>query len=464
MRSTHPLRPSDNRTRPLLLPLCGMLALATPLGCAEQRAPDAAPPAPTTEELRVPAVRRGPRETRLPGEYIVVFSEGTTRSLIDSAVNRIQRAGGDNQLLHRYAVLPGFAARLDDTALNGLLREEGLAYVEENQRIQADTIFTSPADGIDRVDQRLGHDGHYNDHGLTGAGVHLYIIDSGINTAHTEFTGRIGAGYTTIADGRGVEDCHGHGSHVSSTAAGTVLGMARKATLHPVRVLDCTGNGTLAGLIAGVDFVRNHCLQQGGPCVANMSLGGPSSSALNQAVAQAVNAGITVVAAAGNEDADACNYSPASEPRALTVAAIDDQDNRAVFSNWGACVDLFAPGVSILGAHIGGSNVGAFRNGTSMASPHVAGAAAQYLGARPETTPAQLEVILKGSASLQCVAGAKGSPNVLLFSDLNQGTFDCSTQAPSCAGLCGGPGNGCFCDPGCEIYQDCCPDFAQVCR
>jgi len=443
------------------------IALVLGIGCDEERSlsnlQSVAPPA-EVDGLVIKSVVRAPHDVRIPGEYIVVFANGVAGAIIDSAASRVAQAGGDNRVTYRYSVIPGFAARLNDAALDGLRRNPSVAYIEENQRVRLNTTFPSPADGTDRADQRLGRDGMYNDHGRTGAGVHAYVLDTGINTQHTEFTGRMGGGFTAIADGRGIEDCHGHGSHVSSTVAGTVYGMAKQATIHPVRVLDCFGSGSWAGVVAGVDFVRNDCPKRNAPCVANMSLGGGATAAVNQAVANAVSSGVTFVVAAGNENTDACTRSPASEPKAITVAAMDDADTRATFSNWGACVDIFAPGVSILGASIGSATTVRSLNGTSMASPHVAGVAAQFLSTNPGATPVQVEANIKGSASLNCVGDPKGSPNVLLFSDLNQGNYYCGNQPASCQGLCGGPGNGCFCEPSCEIYNDCCADYAQVCK
>ncbi|HYH96401.1 S8 family serine peptidase [Hyalangium sp.] len=441
-----------------------MLALGPGIGCDEQEASSNPPENPADMDGFTAPVVTAPEDVRIPGEYIVVFAEGVARASIDAAASRIAQAGGENQVMHRYSVIPGFAARIDAAALNGLRRNLGVVYIEENQKVSLNTTFPSPAVGIDRADQRLGRDGMYNDHGRTGAGVHVYILDTGINSQHTEFTGRLNGGFTAITDGRGTEDCHGHGTHVASTAAGTVYGMAKHATIHPVRVLACDGFGSWAGIIAGVDFVRNDCLKQKTPCVANMSLGGGRVAAVNAAVANAVDSGVTFVVAAANANQDACFTSPAGEPKAITVGAVDNEDKRAGFSNWGACVDLFAPGVDILGAWIGGTTATRIISGTSMASPHVAGAAAQYLSSNPGATPAQIEAAIKGSVSLDCVGDPKGSPNALLFTDLNQGNYYCSNQPGSCQGLCGGAGNGCFCDPSCEIYNDCCADYAQVCR
>jgi subtilisin family serine protease len=405
-----------------------------------------------------------PAAQRIPGEHIVVFHDRTAAASIAAAQARVSQASAKNRIIHTYSVIPGFAAVLDDALLAELRRNPDVAYIQENGVVRISAVSASPADGIDRVDQRPGHDGLYDDHGRTGAGVHIYVIDTGINTMHDEFAGRLDDGFTAIHDGRGVEDCHGHGTHVSSTAAGTRYGIAKQARIHPVRVLDCIGSGTFGGVIAGMDAVSQDCPLQTGRCVANLSLGGGLTPAVNLAVANAVDSGVTVVVAAGNDNVDACTVSPASEPKAITVAAINDADTRAPFSNWGQCVDIFAPGVTILGASIGGRLATAVLDGTSMASPHVAGVAAQYLSSNPTATPAQVELNVKGSASLDCVANPRGSPNLLLFNDLSQGNYTCSAPAPSCEGLCGGVSDGCFCDPGCVDFGDCCHDYPQFCE
>ncbi|MFY2561772.1 S8 family serine peptidase [Corallococcus terminator] len=407
---------------------------------------------------------RSPAELRIPGEYIVRFSEGITGTSIQAAATQVVRAGGANALLHPYSIIPGFAARLDDTELARLRRDPGVASIDENRRVSISGLVPSPSDGIDRVDQRQGHDGSYEDHGSTGIGVHVYVLDTGLNAEHIDFTGRIGQGFTSILDGWGTDDCNSHGTHVSSTILGTLHGMAKEATLHPVRVLRCDGKGGWAGVIAGLDFVGTHCPVQDGPCVVNMSLSGPSYAPVDAAVANLVSRGITVVVAAGNDDEDACNWSPGRVPTAITVGAVDDADTRADFSNWGTCVDLFAPGVSILGASIGDAVATHVDDGTSMASPHVAGAVAQYLSIHRQATPAQIALNLKGAATLDCVSDPQNSPNVLLFSDLQQGNFICAPTQGSCVGLCGAASEGCFCDSGCARFNDCCPDYAQVCE
>jgi subtilisin family serine protease len=225
-------------------------------------------------------------------------------------------------------------------------------------------------------------------------------------------------------DPTNTSDCNGHGTHVAGTIAGRTLGVAPEATIIPVKVLDCIGSGTLAGVVAGIDWmVTNH--EAGVPAVANLSLGGAVSVTLNAAIARAVADGITVVVAAGNSDDDACNASPASEPSAITVGASDQTDARASFSNWGSCVDMFAPGTQILSAAISGPSAEATLSGTSMASPHVAGAAALLLDAYPDLTPAAVAQQLTTAATRNTVADVgDGSPNRLLFIGVNDNPPD----------------------------------------
>jgi subtilisin family serine protease len=247
--------------------------------------------------------------------------------------------------------------------------------------------------------------------------------------------------------------------------------VAKAATLHAVRVLDCNGSGSYAGVIAGVDHVSTDCASRGGPCVANMSLGGGFSQAVNDAVAGAVQAGVAFAVAAGNENHNACTTSPASEPLAMTVGAVDDGDKRASFSNFGACVDIFAPGVTILGADIDHDSATQSISGTSMASPHLAGVMASYLGQHPDATPAEIEAALEAVAGQGCVKSAgTGSPNLLLHGDFDAGPFQCSGGTPppppdnSCQGSCGDRApSGCFCDFFCSVFGDCCPDKRQTC-
>lgn len=411
------------------------------------------------------------------GEYIVVLERTVSaQSQLAATASRVSQRGDGSSVLHNYSVLPAFAARLTPAALAELRADPNVAYIEQNGSVAAVTVHdvSGGADGLDRVDQRqLPRDGQYDDHNQTGAGVHVYIVDTGLASSHSEFTGRIGSLADFIGDGQNGEDCNGHGTHVGSTVAGAQFGLAKGATLHGVRVLDCAGSGSFASVIAGVDHVRNDCPSRGGACVANMSLGGGFSQSLNDAVASAVAAGVPFAVAAGNESSDACTRSPASEPSAFTVAALADNDGHASFSNFGPCVDIYAPGVSILGADIGGPNATQSISGTSMASPHVAGAVAQFLGANPGAGVDQALAAMLNSATPNCVSGAPGNTaNLVLFNDFGQSGAGqgCAGEPPppgdpnSCVGFCGGqaPG-GCFCDSACKRLGDCCPDKRPVC-
>jgi subtilisin family serine protease len=350
----------------------------------------------------------------IPGRYIVVFKNSVANPAAEAA--SIARANG-GQLHHTYtSAIKGFAASLPDAALQGIRHNPNVELVEQDQTVSLQQ--SSPQDqatwGLDRIDQAdRPLDTQYHFTG-TGAGVNAFIIDTGIKPNHVEFTGRLLPGYNTVADYNGTADCNGHGTHVAGTVGGTTWGVAKGVSLIPVRVLDCNGSGTWSGVIAGVDWVANSTLR---PAVANMSLGGTASASLDAAVAGAVAKGVTVVVAAGNSNLDACTSSPAREPSAITVGATTSADARASYSNYGACVDIFAPGSSITSAWNSTPDSYYTISGTSMASPHVTGAAALALAANPTASPAAVALQLKSGATPNRITSVgTGSPNLLINS------------------------------------------------
>ena len=286
--------------------------------------------------------------------------------------------------------------------------------------VERDQVFTisttqSPATwGLDRIDQRARPLSNSYTYTRTGAGVRAYIIDTGIRFSHGEFGGRATSGFDAV-DGGAADDCNGHGTHVSGTVGGATYGVAKGVSLVGVRVLDCAGSGTTSGVIAGVDWVTANHVK---PAVANMSLGGGASAALDQAVANSIAAGVTYAIAAGNSNARACNYSPARVATAITVGATTSTDARASYSNWGSCLDLFAPGSSITSSWYTSNTATNTISGTSMATPHVAGVAALYLQGNPGATPATVRNALVANATSGVVGNARtGSPNLLLFTN-----------------------------------------------
>jgi len=350
----------------------------------------------------------------IPGRWIVQFSSGSGASMAAASLAGRINASFSN-------AINGFVADLTDGQVTALRSNPGVVSVEADYVVAVDGTQDNATWGLDRIDQRsLPLDTRYT-FDQTGAGVTAYIVDTGVYSAHNEFTGRLSAGFSAISDGRGTEDCHGHGTHVAGTVAGTTYGVAKGATVIPVRVLGCGGSGSMSGVIAGLDWIVGHH-QAGVPAVANMSLGGRSSGTLNAAVSRATADGVTVVVAAGNSNRDACSFSPASAPSAITVGATAITDARASFSNWGPCLDVFAPGQSILSAyHLlnGVPNPAATRtmSGTSMASPHVAGVVALYLSTDPSAAPATVSSILSAAATPGVVVNpGAGSPNLLSHS------------------------------------------------
>lgn len=348
------------------------------------------------------------RQSNSAPEYIVRFRPGAARSETAAA-----RATGIS-VARELTLIPGMVVRLRDAQRTALAKNPNVVSIEPSARQTATTggVQDPSPWGLDRIDQpSLPLNGQYS-YANSGGGVTVYIVDTGI-APHTQFGDRVAAGAFTVSDGRRASDCNGHGTHVAGSVGGSTYGVAKNARLVPVRVLDCDGVGSSGDTIAALDWIAQ--THSGGPAVVNMSLGGGYSAALNQAVAALTNRGITVVVAAGNERTDACYRSPASAATAITVAASDVADRQASFSNYGRCVDLFAPGANIRSAWIGSTTATAQISGTSMATPHVAGAAARLLQANPGWSPAQVAQALIAQATTGRITNiTTGTPNRLL--------------------------------------------------
>jgi PKD repeat protein len=381
-------------------------------GCNDSSAPT---PVPSTLSAGPAAIQTA--QVPRPGYHIVVFRDGVTDA---RALARALVAAHNGALEYTYEhAIKGFSAGLSDAAVASLSRHPDVVFVEQDGFMSAITTQTSATWGIDRVDQRDLPLSTTYDYAATGNGVNVYIIDTGIRTTHVEFGGRASSVFDAIGDGNGNVDCNGHGTHVSGTVAGSTYGIAKQAKLFSVRVLNCAGNGTTSGVIAGVDWVTaNRVL----PAAANMSLGGGISTALDQAVRNSTASGVTYAIAAGNDNLNACNGSPSRVTEALIVGATTSTDARSSFSNFGTCLDVFAPGSGITSAYGTADNATAVLSGTSMAAPHVAGAVARYLESNPGATPAAVEAAMNANASTGKVANpGTGSPNRLLFTGFMDG-------------------------------------------
>ncbi|MFG2750691.1 S8 family peptidase [Streptomyces xanthophaeus] len=386
------------------------LLTVTPVAAGSASA-SAAAPEPTPAPLLTTA-------NAVPGKYIVTLDKGV------DAAKAAQKLGLKPTFVYSSA-LNGFAAPLTPLQLTIVRNSLGVKTVEQDAKVasvmspSAGGALRAPSNswGQDRIDQKDdwdkttgAGDGQFSPEG-NGAGVNVYVLDTGIEYAHDEFGGRATFGFDAVNDGRNGADCNGHGTHVAGTAAGKTYGVAKKANLVSVRVLGCDGQGEYSGIIAGLDWVAKNAKQ---PAVLNASLGGAKSEAVNNAADAVTDAGVLPVIAAGNSSTDACSVSPASAGRVVTVAASSRYDEETNFTNYGECVSFYAPGEAIVSAKLGGGSVA--QDGTSMAAPHVAGVAALYKAKNPDAAPAEVAEFLDNETTKDALSSvSKASPNRLLY-------------------------------------------------
>ena len=351
----------------------------------------------------------------IKNQYIVILNKDAGPSK-DFAQNIAKQHAG--KVLQSYdTVLKGFAIYLPDTAgaafIEAMKKNPHFLSVESEPIVNIDaTTQSNPDWGLDRIDQKALPLNSTYSYLQTGSGTTAYIVDTGILSSHQEFSGRVLSGYTAISDGNGTTDCNGHGTHVAGTVGGTTYGVAKNVNLVPIRILGCDGSGASSNVIAGLDWILKNGKK---PAVVNMSLGGATSSSLDSAVENLYNNGYVMVVAAGNSNTDACTSSPARVSKAITVAATDNTDTRASYSNYGSCVDIFAPGSQINSSWIGNNTATKILNGTSMATPHVAGVVAEMLQSTPTASPQTISTNLLNQASSNVVKNPSGSPNRLLY-------------------------------------------------
>jgi len=378
--------------------------------------------------------------TKIPNQYIVVlkdnpvvesarrrvdanFSIAAARAAVVQDIGIAMATQARGTLKQTYSsTINGFVVQSGSVKhVETLLKDPRVAYIEADQVVTIGATQNNATWGLDRIDQaNLPLDSSYT-YDYDGTGVNAYVIDTGVRITHNQFGNRGYSGYTAINDGNGSTDCNGHGTHVAGTIGSSTYGVAKDARIYAVRVLGCNGSGSNSGVIGGVDWVASNHIK---PAVANMSLGGGASTALDNAVNSVVSQGVTMVVAAGNDNSNACSYSPARAGSAITVGSTTSSDSRSSFSNYGSCLDIYAPGSSITSTWSTSNSATNTISGTSMASPHVAGVAALYLDEFPNATPSQVEAAIENAAIANKVTDARsGSPNLLLnnFSDTGGG-------------------------------------------
>jgi|KBSSwiStaDraftv2_1062776.scaffolds.fasta_scaffold16539_3 subtilisin family serine protease len=365
----------------------------------------------------------------IANHYIVVLddqvSDFASRDVESVAMELTENYSGKVNKVFSSAVR-GYSIEMSETAARQLSADSRVAYIEEDSYVEAQQVVNQPGWGLDRIDQRalpFDTEYHYNS---TGAGVNVYVIDTGVLTTHQALLGRAFDAYNATTDHTPVENCSGHGTGVAGVVASSNYGVAHSASIYSVRVLPCSGEGTLTDVIDGVDWVTRHASL---PAVANMSLRAIYSRTLNSSTSALVRAGVTVVVAAGNDSSNACNYSPGSTPEAITVGGLNSTDTRLDYSNYGSCVSIFAPGEGVATIWNNTTTATTYMSGTSFASPYVAGVAALYLGEHPTASPADVRTAIVGNATADSVVNpGANSPNLLLYSLF-------SVSAPSgCAG------------------------------
>ena len=359
-----------------------------------------------TAGLSVPATA-APQERDVRRYLIRTSSPATT----DDVALRVRRTGGAVDTVYS-RVFSGLSADLSAADAQALRETGGVQSVVPDQIFHTTATQSSPTWGLDRIDQRGVTGNKRYRYDTTGKGVTAYVVDTGVRFGHTQFAGRAVSGPDLVDYDDDAADCQGHGTHVAGTIGGSTYGVAKAVRVVAVRVLDCDGSGYASDIIDGLDWVVAH--KPAGPAVVNLSLGGEAFPPIDEAVRRTIAAGVTVVVAAGNDGVDACTESPARVPQAITVAATDSRDRRPSWSNYGRCVDVFAPGVGVRSASASSTRASEVMSGTSMATPHVVGAVARFLQAHPRSTPVQTRNALVAASTARAVQGRQGSPDRLL--------------------------------------------------